>query len=52
MLLFDIHVLIWLDEGNPGLGENAFQTIIESLSAGQRLRPIVFILKKTAAQWG
>jgi hypothetical protein len=35
MLLLDTHVLIWLDEGNPRLGENALQTIIESLSAGQ-----------------
>jgi PIN domain nuclease of toxin-antitoxin system len=35
MLLLDTHVLIWLDEGNPQLGEIALQTIIESLSAGQ-----------------
>ena len=34
MLLLDTHVLIWLDEGNPQLGEIALQTIIESLSAG------------------
>lgn len=35
MLLLDTHVLIWLDEGNPRLGEIALKKIIESLSAGQ-----------------
>jgi PIN domain nuclease of toxin-antitoxin system len=35
MLLLDTHVLVWLDEGSPRLGELALQTIIESLSAGQ-----------------
>ncbi len=35
MLLLDTHVLVWLDEGNPRLGNSALQTIIESLSAGQ-----------------
>jgi len=35
MLLLDTHVLIWLDEGNPRLGNMALRTIIESLAAGQ-----------------
>ncbi|MBI5559143.1 MAG: type II toxin-antitoxin system VapC family toxin [Deltaproteobacteria bacterium] len=35
MLLLDTHVLIWLDEGNPRLGENALETINESLASGQ-----------------
>lgn len=35
MLLLDTHVLIWLDEGNPRLGETALQSIDESLATGQ-----------------
>jgi len=35
MLLLDTHVLVWLDEGNPRLGESALQTINESLTGGQ-----------------
>lgn len=35
MLLLDTHVLIWLDEGNPRLGQIALQTINEFLAIGQ-----------------
>lgn len=35
MLILDTHVLIWLDEGNPRLGNAALQAINTSLATGQ-----------------
>lgn len=35
MLLLDTHVLIWLDEGNPRLGNAALRAIDEALTAGE-----------------
>jgi len=35
MLLLDTHVLIWLDEGSPRLGETALKTINDALAIGQ-----------------
>ena len=35
MLILDTHVLVWLDEGSPRLGNECLQTINQALAAGQ-----------------
>ena len=35
MLVLDTHALVWLDEGNPRLGEKALQTMDRALASGQ-----------------
>lgn len=35
MLILDTHVLVWLDEGSPRLGEKALQTIDGALASGR-----------------